>query len=279
MGWFHDLRLRWKLLIAFGSVLVVTSCLIGSVYFDARQNQAIAASVEDTFSVISAIEATSSSVATMQSGYRGFLLSGDLAYLDPYYAASARFPAQVNMLRELSDDDPSQRARWDTVERDTRRWSSEVAEPGIALRGRLDAGTESAGVDDAVQTWTLSSDGEQIVAGIRESLADALAVERAILAQRLDARATADAQHLRFIQGGLVAAVVVGLVCALGLTREIGRPLDQLATASQRLAAGEFDQRVPTTRGDEIGLTTIAFNIMAARLRTVFADLEAAAVA
>ncbi|MBA2753704.1 MAG: PAS domain S-box protein [Chloroflexia bacterium] len=281
MGWFHDLRLRWKMLIAFGSVMVVTICLIGLVYLNARQSQATATSVEDTFADIAAIDATYASVIDLQSGYRGFLLSGDIAYLDPYFAAAAQYPAQISALRTRSDGDPAQLIRWDTVDVAVQRWTRDVAEPGIALRRRLDAGAETTGppVGDAIQAWTISSDGERIIEGIRQSLGDALSVERTLLDQRLAARGSADDRLLQFIQAGLVIAVVVGLVSALGLTREFGRPLDQLATASQRLAAGAFNERVPTRRGDEIGLTGIAFNMMAARLQTVFADLEAAAQA
>ena len=256
--------------------MLVTICLIGLVYFNARRNDSTALAVEDTYSVIAAIDAAYASVVDMQNGYRGFLLSGDIAYLDPYYAAAAQFPTQMVALRSLAHDDATRLERWNAVDQAVGRWTRDVAEPGIALRRQLIDGPGDAG-DDAVPAGTASRDGEEIIAGIRETLNDALAVERVVLAQRLDARAAADSQLHWFTGAGMVLAALVGLVCAVGLNRELGRPLDQLASASQRLAAGQFDQRVATNRGDEFGLTAIAFNMMAARLQTVFTDLEATA--
>ncbi len=66
----------------------------------------------------------------------------------------------------------------------------------------------------------------------------------------------------------LVAAVVVSFLLAPQLTR----PLRQMESATQAIAAGDFDRRLTITSGDEIGRLAASINQMAADL----ARLEAA---
>ncbi len=64
---------------------------------------------------------------------------------------------------------------------------------------------------------------------------------------------------------GLGAAVVVAIIVAVLLSAYISRPLSQLASASRRVAEGEYDQRVPVADG-ELGELAASFNAMAATL-------------
>ncbi len=67
----------------------------------------------------------------------------------------------------------------------------------------------------------------------------------------------------------LVALVASLLAFGLGwlLTRRIVGPLERLRYASRRVAAGDFSQRVPVGREDEIGQVAYSFNLMAAELQ------------
>jgi len=64
---------------------------------------------------------------------------------------------------------------------------------------------------------------------------------------------------------GLAAAAVVAVVSAVVLSTYISRPLSELATASRRVAHGDYEQRVPATSG-ELGELAASFNEMAATL-------------
>jgi two-component system phosphate regulon sensor histidine kinase PhoR len=67
----------------------------------------------------------------------------------------------------------------------------------------------------------------------------------------------------------LALAVAVGLVLAAAwlISRQIARPLHDLAAATRRIASGDFDQRVSPGRRDEPGQLVRAFNQMARQLR------------
>ncbi len=64
---------------------------------------------------------------------------------------------------------------------------------------------------------------------------------------------------------GLAAAVIVAVVASVLLATRISRPIDELAAASRRVAAGDYTRPVPVA-GGELGDLAASFNGMAAEL-------------
>ena len=59
---------------------------------------------------------------------------------------------------------------------------------------------------------------------------------------------------------------MIAAVLTFWMTRRLLRPLHELGAATEKIASGEYDYRVPTDRGDEFGELAIAFNAMAESL-------------
>lgn len=87
------------------------------------------------------------------------------------------------------------------------------------------------------------------------------------------AKIFSDAHQLRFVKeqklalamvGGIVLLLAAGL--SLLLANRLVRPIRLLASATDRLAAGEFGTRVPVTSSDELGLLARDFNSLALTL-------------
>jgi signal transduction histidine kinase len=74
---------------------------------------------------------------------------------------------------------------------------------------------------------------------------------------------------------GTAAAVLMAGLFSLLLSRRMIRPLQQLTTASQKIAEGNFQERVPVPRHtnhknlDELNQLAVSFNQMAARLEQI----------
>jgi histidine kinase len=66
-----------------------------------------------------------------------------------------------------------------------------------------------------------------------------------------------------------LAATVAGLVASVLLMREILRPLRQIASSSQRIAAGHYDERISPPSSDELIAVADSFNQMASALEHV----------
>lgn len=67
--------------------------------------------VEHTYRVLTALETASSRIIDAETGQRGFVITGDSAYLAPYGRAVEEIPASLRELRALIADNPRQLRR------------------------------------------------------------------------------------------------------------------------------------------------------------------------
>lgn len=64
----------------------------------------------------------------------------------------------------------------------------------------------------------------------------------------------------------LVASVSAAIVVSVAISTRLSRPIDRLARASRRIAAGRYAERVAVVSDDEVGELAESFNTMAASL-------------
>src|SRR5580658_3371833 len=67
--------------------------------------------------VISALDDLLSTAKDAETGQRGFLLTGEQKYLEPYNAAKSAIAAKIDAVAELTHDNPAQQARIGSLKR------------------------------------------------------------------------------------------------------------------------------------------------------------------
>ena len=116
------------------------------------------------------------------------------------------------------------------------------------------------------QMRTLSQQSE---AAMVEQARTMLALIEESMAQQEHAM-TADSDQALFMLGAMgLAAVVIGLLAALVISRSIVSPLQQAVAFAQRIAAGDLTQDLPQNRRDEPGQLMAAMQSMSVSLRTL----------
>lgn len=73
----------------------------------------------------------------------------------------------------------------------------------------------------------------------------------------------------------ITAITALAALAALLLSTTLTRPLRQLRQAAMKIAQGDFSQRVPESRRDEIGEVTRAFNYMAGQVEAMLEEQRA----
>lgn len=73
----------------------------------------------------------------------------------------------------------------------------------------------------------------------------------------------------RYLLGASIVAAVLAVLLSFLLTRRVLAPLRAMQQATRRLAAGDYDARVPVVSGDELGDLGEAFNRMADSLEHI----------
>jgi PAS domain S-box-containing protein len=115
--------------------------------------------VSHTDSVLIEREKVLSALKDAETGARGYLITGDTLFLDPYKGAQEKLKSSLRQLRVLTADNPTQRTRLDTLEsvsNDAMRMSSQLvtyrAKGDTAIAHALIATGQSKGVMDHAQS-------------------------------------------------------------------------------------------------------------------------------
>ncbi len=132
---FLPARTFWGFVVA-----VVAIVLLAALSWESLRRRAeTAALVTHAFEVVAELATVVGSIKDAETGQRGYLLTGEDSYLEPYDSAVATTPRQLATLRELVRDSPEQLGRVEEIDALLAQKYAELAQT-IALRraGRVD---------------------------------------------------------------------------------------------------------------------------------------------
>ncbi len=165
------------------------------------------AAVQRTQRVQSALESLLQSVTNSESGARGYALTGESDFLEPYTESVTRLESQFWDVRQLMANDPGQLGRVDTLDA--------LVKERLATAADLIAARDSAGLDGVAGHPALELGRAQTEA-IRVVVDEMKAVEAGRLgAIQSRARGAAGFTRLIIVFGSLVAIGVVSMFGAL----------------------------------------------------------------
>ncbi|MDB5878309.1 MAG: methyl-accepting chemotaxis sensory transducer [Variovorax sp.] len=166
--------------------------------------------VDHTYQVLAGLNRLFISVEDAETGQRGFIITGDDTYLEPYLNAVGQTDGHISNLRRLLDSSPAQAARVSQLETLV---EAKLAELGEVIDVRRREGFQTA--SNAI----VKSEGKQLMDKVRTEVASIGTTEEAQLrAQQEDARLRE--QELLQI-GSIVAAVSIAV--RLGLAFFLAR--------------------------------------------------------
>jgi diguanylate cyclase (GGDEF)-like protein len=192
-----------------------------------------------------------------ENGERGFLLTGNESFLEPYAASHPRIGEELAELELMVAGDPDQSLRVRGIRGGFQQWRQEAAEPQIARRMRAAGGLPDEG------GWRQD---KRLMDDLRRKVDALISAER----HTLEARQIG---HVRAGDVNQILSVVVPLVIALAvlaltglLSRHISGSTESLVEAAAAMAGGDLARRAEIYSGDELQEIAAAFNSMAEKL-------------
>ncbi len=162
------------------------------------------------------------SALQMQGSVRGYLLTGDPKFLEPFESASAALPAAIDRVEALVADNSGQQASLAQVRSRLDR---------LVERYRMMLATAERDGRDAAIVLVREGGGEDLMAEVRRELAAFADAERRLLEQR-----RAEAEQLRRWALGLVfGALLATMALAAFLARSMLHFVDRLVVQSAAL--------------------------------------------
>lgn len=250
--------IRSKLILALVVPLVVLVPMAALTVAATASSHRTSRAVERSADVLDSARRLVLAAVDTETGVRGYIITADNAFLEPYNGGVATFDAQAATLRRAFAGRPEQLARLEKVVSIELQWRSQIAEPEIAA--------VRANSADAAAARVHTGQGKALKDQVRAADTDLVAAERAEFDRRIAAsdRAANRARAATVVGPAVVAVILLGMVLALG--RNIAGRLAALSGGADALAAGDLGRRVDTAGDDEIARVGRAFNAMAAGL-------------
>ena len=225
------------LLVGFGAAVLLLFFMGGAVLHNTQALVRNTSLVTHSQEVLARLAGVLSAVQDVETGGRGYLLTGNPDFLEPYLPAPAMAARHVQELRRLTADNSAQQLRLDRLEGLV---ESKIAGVRQAIEKRRRNDTTAAGIAVA------SGEGKRLMDAIRGVVGEMRQNENTLLEER-QARLEARTQRtLLTLSLGLTVAVGLLLSVFALLRREIARSARiqvalQQRTAQLEAANGELE--------------------------------------
>ncbi|MFI9835227.1 CHASE3 domain-containing protein [Streptomyces sp. NPDC051913] len=193
----------------------------------------------------------------LETGQRGFVITQQETFLQPWREARAALPAEARRFTG-SATSVAQRRTAEEITRGVESFLNDYSVPLVEMVRRD---------DPAASSLKTTAEGKKRVDTLRAQFDRYMADERAQLAERTDAAGTNSRQAVLAAAIGLAASTALVAVFTILQHRAVVRPVRGAATAAEELAGGDLSMRIPPSRVAEIGALGTSFNSMAASLQ------------
>ncbi len=264
-----------RMVIASALLALLTSAAFAVLLLAIRDQRSSAQLALHSQEVLAAANRVERLLVDIETGTRGYLLTGEDRFLQPAHAGEASFAQASSELVDLTTI-PEQN---EAPGRLTAIHVSGTAR-SIKIKGEayirdyfrpLVAAAERG--DPAARSVEQAQLGQVMFDDIRSDFDTLEQTEQRVAAERDDsAGENANEATIAAIAGLGGTVVLVGFF-ATYLSRAIVRPVRQASMMAHRLASGDLSTRMPTTGVAEIGVLEKSFNTMASSLQRSQSEL------
>ena len=217
--------------------------------------------VDHTYQVITTVNQVTITLLNAETGQRGYIITGDVSYLEPYNGAQASLDSEIKTLRDLTSDNPTQQQNIDVLQ-------TLVADKMAVLTTTVQVRTTQG--FEAAQTIVLTGTGKTIMDNIRTTITGIVNTEQTLLATRLASQVTTVNTTRIVIIAGAIMAILAMIAIGILLIRDITKPIRELSELSRRIGGGDLAVDIPqVSREDEIGSLWQSFRTMTDSMLTM----------
>jgi signal transduction histidine kinase len=203
-------------------------------------------------------------VVDLETGLRGFAITREERFLEPWEEARLAVPEQARTLQQLVADNGEQRVRAALIAQAATAYVEDYSPLVIESVRRSEPDLDE-----------LIDEGKRHLDAMRADFDAFITTERELSTVRHEASVAASRTAAIAAVIGILASLVLIVAFATYLGRVIVRPVRSMANAAGRIAAGDLTARAPDVGVAEIGTLGRSFNAMAASVERTQAELTA----
>ncbi|MBV8221065.1 MAG: PAS domain S-box protein, partial [Solirubrobacterales bacterium] len=254
-----------RLVLAGAAGTALATIVVAALALASSERSAAGRSVGRDSRAVSASQLLERHVVDLETGLRGFVPTGDPAFLSPWTAARAAIPQDFSGLESLIAGQPLQRSRLQAIRGALSAYAADYAAPALLRREPM----------TGAQLDVFTRRGKVLIDNIRARFETFDQAETSLL-HRAQTNWTAKQHRFDLILAVAAFALLAGLLGLLiYMARVVVAPVSRVVEACVALGAGEHTFLVPEG-GRELRALSEAFNEMAERLEQRRAALSEA---
>jgi signal transduction histidine kinase len=253
------------MVLASGLLMLILAATFGVLLIavgDLRESAHAARNSEEVLTTANQLERL---VIDLETALRGYALTREEQFLQPWDKARRDLPARAAALERLTAGNAQQQRAARRITQLATSYVDDYATPLLRKARRGDPSVRS----------TITEQGKQRADALRGQLDAFIATERGLAAAREARSDEAARRAVAAAAGGLGVSLVLVVVFSGYLTRAVVQPVLRAAQMAGRMAGGDLSARMPATGVAEIGRLERAFNQMAGSLERNRAELAA----
>jgi len=210
-------------------------------------------------------------IIDMEAGMRGFLLTGNEEYLEPYTQAQVLLPELITDLRGFTSQSEGQIQKINEISSMQQLWQIKYAEPLIAMRRQDDVDGNNyleAKLD------SLLAGEKQLMDSVRNAFRHFNAFEYQVRAERNE-RLNKSIGTTRQVSSVLtIISVMLGLCWAYYITQSISNRINKMVTLADQISKGDYKTQIQDKSRDELSQLSHSMNRMSATIDETFSELD-----
>ncbi len=269
-----NLSIRQKILFAFAIPLVLMTFVATLLYVSTQRQLETAKWVDHTQQVISQGNNLLRLLVDMETGERGYLITGNELFLQPFEQANQVWEKEISSLKLLVSDNPSQVARITKIDRLQKQWLVDAAQKEISARREVSK--SDLNTMNTVIALIEAQTGKNIIDQIRQLKSQFIQIENTLMLERkLSAEKAINIAKLVVVIG-IISTLLLAVFLSVYIYSYIVRSLNQLMNITTNISAGDFDTEVIIDSTDEFYQLGQSFNSMAVSLKSSIETMESA---
>lgn len=202
-------------------------------------------------------------VVDMETGVRGFLITGEERFLEPYNNALGIWDDKITSLKNQVSDNPEQVLLLEEVDTIAKRWIKNVARPEIAAR--IEVATLGSTMDNVIALVSAKT-GKRIIDKTRMKFNTFITTETELMNVRYVKADKASSYTYIVTILGTALSIILALFAAFRISDNIAGGINLLVDKTEEFSSGKLNKKISVKSDDEVGTLANAFNNMSQKL-------------
>ncbi len=263
--------------LGFGFALVIALGLLTGALglINAKEIMDGAQANEHTHEVLREVGLVRENMTNIETGQRGFLVTGYPTYLEPYTEGKKEIDTHFDAAIKLTSDNPAQTERFNRLREMYSNWLNLSIEKTIALRQSLN----NQEIDQTeFMNRFISLSGKPIMDKMRELIGQIEQEELNLLKVRTKAAEATYQTALWSVATALITSFVVGIFATISLVKLLQNKLGTAGKHIDALANGELNSPIRHQNKDEVDQLLAALATAQGNLRKLIDGIRQSAL-